>query len=457
MIRNKLKIAQLLIFTFMLSIVNMTANAQSKSDSNEKLGLNTISESNLRKNVAFLADDKLGGRGIGQDGMVKASQYMADQFRAIGVLPGGENGTYFQYFNIIRNTLSDGANLTFVSGDTKITVENSSIAVKPNITKNKNYNTNYVFAGYGISSDELGWNDYKNLDVKDKIVFAFVGLPDNEKFKDRSTRRYSSNRLKFQTALENGAAGMFLIHDPKKVRYSWDRIAGSIKTPRAIMAEADNQDKLEFEGYINSAKAKIILELNNLDYTEVMKNADNGRIPSISSDDYLEINLRINTNLMKERNVIGFIEGQIKDEYVIFSAHLDAYGIADEINGDNIYNGAVDNATGSAGLIEVGKAFLSFPEKPKRSIILIAVSAEEQFFLGSKYYTNNPTYPVEKTIANINFDELLDHGKMDEILIFGKARSTLGKIAEEIAREKGLTYPEKAEDAIGQNAFSTLR
>jgi len=146
---------------------------------------------------------------------------------------------------------------------------------------------------------------------------------------------------------------------------------------------------------------------------------------------------------IEDRNVIGVIKGEIEDEYVIVSAHLDAFGVGRELAGDAIYNRAVDNATGVAGLLEMGRVFKDRREKPKRTIILIALAAEELGLIGSRYYAEHPTFPVEKTLANINLDELLNHGKMTEICVIGRERSTLGKIADEVAEEMGLTVREK--------------
>ncbi|MFC1476864.1 M28 family peptidase [candidate division KSB1 bacterium] len=416
-------------------------------------GAEKISEAKMRAHIAFLADDLLEGRGTGQRGMQLATRYMAAQFELNGIGPAGENGTYYQHVPIIRPFLSEESSFTIVFDNEAIPLEHGADVILRQWDFSENlFESDAVFVGYGISAPDSDWDDYGDFDIRGKVVIMCAGVPAESRFTRENSRLFSRDNYKYDAAREKGAAAALIIHDPERIRSSWRQLARAATSPRPVLAlEEPEQSPLKAAGYITKETADRLFQKAGIDAEDLQKRAENPDFSPVPLRFNAEFHIKTDVEDLSDRNVLGIIRGTIEDEYVLVTSHLDALGIGPPLNGDNIYNGAVDNATGPAGLIEMGRIFAESAEKPHRSIVIIALAAEELGFYGARAYTANPIFPVEKILAVVNIDEVLNHGEMTEICVFGNDRSTLGPLCEEIARVNQLTVA--PDDAGPRGAF----
>ncbi|MCE7043650.1 M28 family metallopeptidase [Dyadobacter sp. CY312] len=402
-----------------------------------------ITGKEFAKHIAVLASDSLEGRKPFSEGEVKTINYLKTEFEKLGLQPGNGD-SYFQKVPLVDIMSKPTGKMVFKGAKSNIELNylDDFVAASRRVREKVDLkDSEMIFAGYGIVAPEYGWNDYAGLDVKGKTVVVLVNDPgfwDSTLFKGKTMTYYGRWTYKFEEAARQGAAGVIIIHDTKPASYNWAVVrSGWSKSKLYLQAEDDNMSRAAVEGWITMESAKKLFQLAGVSDTLLQAAGKKGFKPVP-----LKVNasIAINNTIKKSEsnNVLALLPGtDKKDEYIIYSAHWDHFGKGEPINGDSIYNGAADNASGTAALLELAHAFIQLKTKPSRSILFLSVTAEEQGLLGSDYYASHPVYPVNKTVADINMDVLQPFGRMKDIILVGKGQSELDAYADEVAKKQG--------------------
>jgi len=394
------------------------------------------SAADIGRRIERLASDEFEGRAPGTPGGQKASQYIADEMKMAGLVPMGKDGSYFQPVQLTETTVLPSSDLTITKGlETLITADQKTNAVfwTKRLAQSLNIeDSELVFVGYGVVAPEYGWDDYADLDVSGKTVVMLVNDPgfatkDDSLFKGNSMTYYGRWTYKYEEAGRQGAAAAIVIHETAPASYGWDVVSGSWTGAQYDLVRPDGgASRTLVEGWLHKDAAQTVFSAANLDY-DAMKTAalTQGFKPVPMGNLKLSATLNQKIKTVESRNVAGGIIGtEYPDEYVLYMGHWDHIGINPNIEGDNIWNGAVDNATGTAAIIEIGEAFVQ-QGAPKRSAIIVAVTAEESGLLGSAYYAEDPLVPLENTVAGINIDAILPLGKTKDMIVVGHGASEL--------------------------------
>ncbi len=418
-----------------------------------------IEEHELRAHVKFLADDLLEGRGTGTRGGMLAARYIAAQFEAIGLEPAALDRTYFQQVEMVGTKTDQTVKLSVKGGSqsAEFSFGNEFVAGTDVEQTEIPINTDVVFVGYGIQAPELNWDDYKGLDVRGRIVLILVNEPpatsvEPHLFSGKALTYYGRWTYKYEEATRRGAAGAILIHTNESAGYGWNVVYSSWSGERFILLPETAAPALKLKSWVTEETARKLLHLAGKDFDQLRQAAQTRDFRPVPLNLRVETTLRTTTRRVLAPNVVGILRGsdeQLKQEYLVYTAHWDHLGIRPEQPGDNIYNGAVDNATGVASLLAIAKTFASLNVRPKRSILFIATAAEEQGLLGAEYYTRHPLVPLAKTVASINLDSMNVLGKTTDITPLGADRSTLGKLVEEVATENRMTISPDAHPEQG--------
>jgi Zn-dependent M28 family amino/carboxypeptidase len=408
---------------------------------------NPISEADLRSRIATLADDAFEGRAPATPGGIAASQWIADEMARIGLQPGYD-GSYFQPVPLLEVTL-DTANSHFdIAHDGEpLGLQMGSDIVywtKRSAEEVTLEDSELVFVGYGVVAPEYGWNDYAGLDVEGKTVVMLVNdpgyaRPDSGRFNGNAMTYYGRWTYKFEEAARQGAAGVILIHQTAPASYGWNVVFGSWTGSQLDLAREPGEGTFAaVESWLTESDARRLFELSGLDFDALTDAAaDPGFTPVPMEGLTASATLRNTTRTLDSRNVVGVIPGTTRpDEYVLYTAHWDHIGVREVPEGeDGIFNGAVDNATGTAAILEIGEAFAANP--PERSVMILAVTAEESGLLGSAYYGENPIVPLEQTVGGINIDAILPTPRSHDVVVVGYGASELENILAEAAGEQG--------------------
>lgn len=400
----------------------------------DKESAKTFTEDVYESHIKILASDDFQGRLPFTEGEKKTIAYVEEQFKAVGLEPG--NGTSFQQeVPMVEITATadpeimvDGKKPFLLKGreDYVIWTERTEEAI--DLVK-----AEMVFAGFGIVAPEYNWNDYAGLDVKGKVVLVLVNDPgfggeDSTFFKGNTMTYYGRWTYKFEEAARQGAKGCLVIHHPVAAGYAFNVPQNNWNTPHLYLDRRDNPEyKCEMVGWLSQQSTQNLFELGGFNFGEQQSTARKPGFKGFSIGQHMTVGMTVKSVYNKTYNLIGKITGSTSpDEYVLYSAHWDHVGVgrADK-DGDTIYNGAEDNASGTAGLIELARLFKSQEEAPARTILFVAVTAEEQGLQGSAYYAQHPVYPAEKTVADINIDGLGSYGLMKDIVVIGKDQSDL--------------------------------
>jgi Zn-dependent M28 family amino/carboxypeptidase len=406
-----------------------------------------ISGERMRAHVKFLASDLLEGRGPGTRGGDLATEYMAAQFALIGAKPAGDKGTYFQNFTLVGVDPQPDSQISIVQGSTVQPLKwlDEFVGVTYQQKPDAEFDAPAVFVGHGIVAPEYQWDDYKDIDVRGKVVVLFTGEPpsnDPKFFTGRALTYYGRWTYKYEEATRHGAAAAIIIHTTPTASYGWDVVRSSWGREDSQVKLAPGAAGLAFAGWVTKEMGDRIGVAIGKTADEMVKMADTRDFKAMELPVRIRGRVPAKIRTVETRNVIGRIEGsdpKLKEEAVVFSAHWDHLGIGTPVNGDTIYNGAADNATGSAMLLEIARAWAALPQKPKRSAIFVSAAAEEAGLRGSYYYGQTPVVPAGKTAVGLNFDEFMPNGRKSDVTVNGSERTTLYPTVQAAARRYGLT------------------
>ena len=422
---------------------------QSISDS-----YNSINTAQLIEHVKVLSSDEFGGRAPSSEGEKLTLEYLTKQFTVIGFKPGNGD-SFLQEVPLV--SIEASSDMTLTIGGKNYQHGTDMVMGSARISELEQLkNSELVFVGYGVNAPEYNWNDYKNLDVKGKTVVILVNDPgfatkDPAIFNGNAMTYYGRWTYKYEEASRQGAEGAIIIHETAPASYGWSVVKNSWTGPQFSFQRDDlNKDRVAVEGWINSTVAAELFSKAGLDFDKMKERAAQG---SFNVDmGKLAASITVKNTIKKSisYNFIATLPGQKQaDEHVLYSAHWDHLGTDLTKTGDQIYNGARDNATGTAALIEVAEAFAKLPNRPDRSVTFLAVTAEEQGLLGSKFYAANPVIPAAKTVANINMDALNVNGKSKDVAVYGLGQSELDNFLTKAALKQNRTISGDLRPAAG--------
>jgi Zn-dependent M28 family amino/carboxypeptidase len=408
----------------------------------------------ILEHTKILSSDEFQGRFPGTKGEDFTVAYIADQFRKAGLQPGNPNKTWVQNVPLVGITPEPGAALSFnkAGKEQRLKWRDDFVAWTKRVSETAELkDSELVFVGYGVQAPEFSWDDYKGADLKGKTLVMLIGDPpvpdpadptklDNSIFGGRAMTYYGRWTYKYEIGAKMGAAGVLIVHETEPAGYPFAVVQNKTGEQFDLVTEDKNMSRASVEGWISLEQARKLFALAGKDYDSLKKQAVTRAFRPVPFAVAASITLNNKIRNIQSRNVVGKFEGsdrKLKDEYVVYSAHWDHFGIGAEVNGDKIYHGAQDNATGIGGLIELARAFGKVSPQPKRSILFLAVTAEEQGLLGSEYYAEKPLYPLAKTLADINMDMLNVYGKTKDVTIVGLGNSELDDYAGQVAAEQG--------------------
>jgi Zn-dependent M28 family amino/carboxypeptidase len=413
---------------------------------------NDINAGDFAELVKTLSSDAFEGRGPGTPGEEKSVDYIKSQFERIGLQPGN-NGAWFQDVPMTETTADESASLKLdVNGKPEELKFGTDMVIgtrtgRPEV---KIDGSELVFVGYGVDAPEQKWNDYAGVDVKGKTVVMFVNDPgfhahDATLFEGKRMTYYGRWTYKFEEAARKGAAAALIVHDTPGASYGWDVVKNSWSGAQYDLRAADDPaPRVPAQGWLTADAAKKLFADSGLDLDAMYKAAGKRGFKPVPMKAKLSLDLKSTIVEKSSRNVIGLLPGTEKpDEAVVYMAHWDHLGKHDGETGDNIYNGAVDNATGVAGITEIAAQFAKSELKPKRSLVFVAVTLEESGLLGSKYYVAHPAVPLDKTVGVINIDAMSVAGKTRDIVVVGKGNSELEDLLKTVADKQGRKLVEE--------------
>lgn len=389
-----------------------------------------FSADRIKTAVEYLASDRLEGRGLGTRGEELTTEYLAVEFKKAGLKPLGERGTFFQGVPLVRVITSPKSTLKAVKGNTvfEIPCEEGFSGRSQTQKELEEFDADAIFVGHGITAPEFGWDDYQGVDVKGKVVVAFTNEPpsdDPKFFGGKALTYYGRWTYRFEEAARRGAKACLIIHTKETAGYPY-----SVVQPLegAQLKLEPHKPALAFAGWVSGAMGEKILGLAGRTVDGALKEADTKGFKAYPLGVRLQGNFPTRIQKFVSNNVVGIADGSdpaLKSEAVLFTAHWDHLGVGRPVLGDAIYNGAADNATGCALLLELARAWCAQSPRPKRSAIFLAVTAEERGLLGSKYYAQDPLVPLSKTALNLNFDMILPLGVPESVVVNGAERTTV--------------------------------
>lgn len=406
--------------------------------------LDSVRSEDLLRHIRILASDEFEGRAPGSRGEELTVKYLTEQFRALGLKPGNPDGAYVQKVPLAGFTSESHA--VFVAGKQQLQLKPGTdyVAVcRRAVPEVKVDNSDLVFVGYGVVAPEYGWDDYKGVDVRGKTLVMLINDPaiadpadpsklDESMFKGRAMTYYGRWTYKYEIASEQGAAAAIIIHETGPAGYPFEVVSGSWGRENFDLRRPDkNLRRVAVESWINLDTARNLLKLSGHDF-ETLKAAavrkDFKPVPLGVKASFAVTNTRREVD---SQNVVALLEGSdatMRNEYLVYSAHWDHLGKNEKLQGDPVFNGALDNASGVAALLELAEAFTRLKTPPKRSVLFLSVTAEEKGLLGAKHYAENPLYPLVNTVANTNIDGLNQWGRTKDVVVVGLGNSTLDDV-----------------------------
>ncbi|MDH4109303.1 MAG: M28 family metallopeptidase [Gammaproteobacteria bacterium] len=422
-------------------------------------GLAAISRDGIEAHLLYLADDERMGRMTGTAAYDEAAAYVAGHFEAIGLEPAGDDGWYQQVPMLARRIDVDSAAVVYHQdgGDNRLRWKEDFVMDGDGARPETEIRSEVVFAGFGIHAPDLGYSDYEGVDVDGKVLAIFGGAPSNFPHNERAY--YSSGLTKAQEAVARGAVGIISLRSRvDQKRYTWKRLSENAGIRPGMSwvnltgRVANYFPELEGRAILNEPAAEDLFRTAPISYEQALDAADAGTPLSTPLGYEITLAQRTEHETIESPNVVGVLRGsdpELAGEYVVYSAHLDHVGTGVPVNGDSIYNGMYDNAMGVALLIEAARAFAAMPERPRRSILFVAVTGEERGLVGSDYYAHYPTVPSDAMIANVNLDMPLLLYPLADVIAFGSEHSSLeGLIASVVATEQFQLAPDPVPEEV---------
>ena len=422
-------------------------------------GVDSIQSTQILEHTRVLASDEFEGRGPGTPGEVKTVGYLVQQFRRAGLQPGMPDGSWTQDVPIVGVKSSVG----FTLGGEALVGPQDYVAWSPRLGGDMAVpESDVLFMGYGIHAPEYGWNDFRDVDVRGKTIVVLINDPpipdpanpdqlDPKWFGGKAMTYYGRWTYKFEEAGRRGAAAVLIIHETAPAAYPWFVVINSWGRERFDL-ESNDSPRSDIAGWMSLERAQKLFAANGTTYEAMKEAARKPGFRPVTLKQKAAFTAHNESRSLKSKNVLGMVRGRdpkLRDEWVVVTAHWDHFGVGVPVKGDSIYNGAADNATGTAGLLTLAKAFMAMPVKPKRTILFLAVTAEEQGLLGAAYYAAVPVYPLAQTVANINMDMLSLWGPTSDLVVIGLGNSELDDYAQAIATAQQRTLTPDAEPEKG--------
>lgn len=415
----------------------------------------TITAEDLLAHIDTLASDAFEGRAPGTPGETKTVAYLTEQFRRIGLAPGNPDGTYVQDVPLVGFTTRPAGSFSVNGRTISLTPGEDFVAVSRRMQPEVDVEgSELVFVGYGVVAPEYGWDDYKDVDVRGKTIVMLVNDPpvadpndpsrlDTSMFKGQAMTYYGRWTYKYEIASEKGAAAAIIVHETGPAGYPFEVVSGSWGRENFDVQKPDgNSGRVAVEGWVTVDKARELFSAAGHDFETLKQAAARQDFRPVPLGGTATLRARNEVRQVRSQNVVALLEGsdpERRDEYVIYTAHWDHLGVDPSLADDQIFNGAVDNATGTAALIELAEAFAALPEPPARSVLFLAVTAEEKGLLGAKHYASSPLYPLAQTVAVVNMDALNPWGRTRDLVIVGYGNSTLDDLVRQEAAAQGRT------------------
>jgi Zn-dependent M28 family amino/carboxypeptidase len=407
-------------------------------------------ESDLHEHIKVLSQDSFLGRGPATEGERLTLEYLTDYFQGLGIASGNDD-SYLQEVSVTETTAINSPGLHVVGANFDKTYQYGSqvmLGTQRQVDQVSLTDSELIFVGYGINAPERGWNDYEGIDVTGKTVIVMVNDPgyqtqDPELFNGNRMTYYGRWTYKYAEAARQGAASVLIIHETGAAAYGWNVVENSWSGPQiSLTNENQNIDKTSVIGWLTNEVASELFEVSGFNLEEQILNATTENFEPISLGDLQATTAVINNiRTSTSNNFIAVIPGSDRpEESIIYTAHWDHLGVDETLEGDNIYNGAIDNGSGTAALMTIAKLFSQQGQVPNRSIVFLAVTAEESGLLGSQWYAEHPIYSLPKTVANINMDGINVNGPMRDVVVVGDGSSELEELLTDLVDEQEGRY-----------------
>ncbi|MES2104793.1 MAG: M20/M25/M40 family metallo-hydrolase [Pseudomonadota bacterium] len=448
------------------TLAGISVHAMAAGESGKAAG--AINGDELLQHIKVLASDDFEGRGPASNGEVKTVAYITEQFKKLGLAPGNPDGSYVQKVPLLGTTSAPALSLNVAGKEQKLRYPDEFVAWSPWAQSDIKINqSELVFVGYGVIAPEYHWDDYKGMDLKGKTLVMLINDPaipdpknpaqlDPKMFKGKEMTYYGRWTYKFEMAAKLGAAAALIVHETKPASYPYEVVKNSWGRENfSIYDPAGNPDFPAVPGWMPVERAKELFSASGLDFDAMKKAALSRDFKPVKMGVSASYTVSNKINQVESNNVLAKIEGSdpaLKDEYIVYTAHWDHLGINEALPGPRtgkIYHGALDNASGVASLLELAKAYKALPVAPKRSILFIATTSEEQGLLGARYYARNPLYPLAKTLIDINIDGINPWGKTKDVKIIGYGKSSADDLVRKVARTQGRTTSSEAHPESG--------
>lgn len=428
------------------------ANVDTPSDPALASAYDAITAGDLLQHVRVLSADSMEGRAPATPGEEKTIRYLEQQFRALGLSGGMPDGAFVQNVTLLGFTAHPEAAFHIGSRQIALSFPADYIAVSRLEQPVVDVDAEMVFVGYGVEAPEYDWNDYKNVDVKGKVVVMLINDPavpdpsdstklDSTMFKGSAMTYYGRWTYKYEIASAKGAAGAIIVHETEPAGYPYDVVSSSWSRENFDIKSPDNNaNRVKIEGWLTRQRTEELLKAVGKDFETLKSAARRKDFTPVPLGARARIHLRNETRTVQSRNVVATLPGSdsaLRNEYVIYSAHWDHLGRDTTIAGDQIYNGALDNASGLAQLLSIAKGLRALPTRPKRSAMFVALTAEENGLLGARYFAVQPPVPLSHVLANINMDGFNQWGRTKDLTVIGYGNSTLDDILADVLRPAG--------------------
>ncbi len=420
------------------------------------VALETITPEHIRWHVRYLSHDLLEGRGTGQRGGDIAAEYIATQFAEYGLKPAGDHGTYMQKVPLVGITTLAETQFSLVpkQGEAmNLKPLDEYVAFDQTQQAQSDVDADIVFVGYGIEAPEYNWDDYKGLDVRGKVLLMLVNEPpsdDPKFFKGKALTYYGRWTYKYEEAARKGAVGVILVHQTQMASYPWEVVRNSNSGEKSFLKLEG--PALKVASWVQLDVAKRLASGSGMNLEMMMQDAQSREFRPVNLRAKLRAHMVSKVRHFESNNVVAILPGadrKMADEAVIYTAHYDHFGIRPDMPGDNIFNGAEDNATGCGILLELARAFGTAAQRPRRSILFAAVTAEEQGLLGSEYLGKHPPIAAGKIALDLNYDDVKPLGAPEEVEVSGAERTTFYSAVEATAKEFRLAIRADARPEAG--------